>query len=57
MLGKCQDCPGKQALPDMFEESEEDDLMPDNKQHKQWVTQDRTEMMTIVKPREEFFKR
>lgn len=56
IMGKCEDCPGKQALLDMFEESEEDDLMPDNIEYKQWVTQDRTEMVTVIKPREEFFE-
>lgn len=42
MMGKCQDCPGKQALIEMFEESEEDDLMPDNIEYKQWVTQEKS---------------
>lgn len=55
MMGKCEVCPGKQALLDMFEESE-DDSMPDNIEYKQWVIQDGTEMVTIIKPQEEFIE-
>lgn len=31
MMDKCYNCLGKQGLTDMFEESEEDDNMPDNR--------------------------
>lgn len=56
MMGKCDQCPGIEALSDMFQESEEGDSVPDNITYKQWVTSDRTEMVTVIKPREEFFK-
>lgn len=56
MTGGCELCPGEEALSDMFSESEEEDSMPDNITFKQWVTSERTELETLIKPRDEFFE-
>lgn len=56
MMNDCSDCPGKQALLDMFNFSDECTMLPDNIFHKQWVTADRAEMITVLKTKDEFFE-
>lgn len=54
MTNACDQCPGQQALIDLIKDSEEEELMLENIEFKQWVTVDRSEMVTMVKPRDEF---
>lgn len=56
MTGDCGSCPGQEAFSEMFLESEEGDTMPDNITFKQWITSERTELVTVIKSRDEFFE-
>ncbi|GBM04149.1 hypothetical protein AVEN_205225-1, partial [Araneus ventricosus] len=55
MISDCDLCPGKEALSNMFLEPDDDD-MPDNITFKQWISSERIELVTLIKPRDEFFE-
>ena len=56
MMNECTDCPGKQALLDTIDVSEECSILPDTIVYKQWVTADRAEMITVLKTKDEYFE-
>lgn len=56
MMNKCAECPGKEAMLSMLEESEEYESLQDNITFKQWITTDRAEIITVIKPKGEFFE-
>ena len=56
MMNECTDCPGKQALLDTIDVSEECSILPDTIVYKEWVTADRAEMITVLKTKDEYFE-
>lgn len=56
MMEECDQCPGQQAILEMFTEAQETDEIPERIFYKQWVTVDRAEMLTLTTPRDEFFE-
>lgn len=56
MMGQCKDCPGHQGLADHLNQTEElTDI--DEVTYKQWVSTDRTQLVTIVESKEEFVEK
>jgi hypothetical protein len=56
MMNECDECGDVKGLLETLLQSEEIEEMPDNIEYKQWVTVDRAEMVTIQKPRDDFFE-
>ena len=55
MMGQCKDCPRRQGLEDYLNQSED---LQDTEEitYKQWVSTDRTKLITIVEPKDDFIK-
>ena len=50
MMGHCKSCPGKDGAVEFLQSHD----IPDEVQYKQWVTTDRTTLLTITQPRDEY---
>lgn len=56
MVGKCEECPGKEVLTDVFSSSDEYELMPDEITYKKWIVADRADMINVVETKDDFFE-
>lgn len=56
MVGKCEECPGKEILTDVFSSSDEYELMPDEITYKKWIVADRADMINVVETKDDFFE-
>lgn len=55
-MNECEECGDVMGLLDTLLQSDEIEEMPDNIEYKQWISVDSAEMVTITKPRDEFFE-
>ena len=55
MMGQCKECPGRQGVIDFLSNS--DDLVDmEEVTYRQWVSVDRTKLVTILEPKDEFIE-